>query len=152
MLALLDQTRDPLIPTQSEALIAREALLRLKPIADAETDIRIRVLESADVVVPLPAVAVRVIVALLSAMAEGKPVSLIPTEAELTTQQAADMLNVSRPHLVKLLDAGEIPYHKVGTHRRVRVADLMTYRGRSRDERRAAIDEMVALSQELGLD
>lgn len=149
---MFDQTRDPLIATQSEALIAREALPRLKSVAQAGADIRIRVLGADDIVVPLPAVAVRIIVGLLAAMAEGKPVSLIPTDAELTTQQAADMLNVSRPHLVKLLLGGEIPFHQVGTHRRLKVADLLVYKARSREQREAAIEKMVSLSQELGLD
>ena len=152
MYALLDQARCPVVPTQSDALIAREALPRLKPIADAGADIRIRVLDSADVVVPLPAIAVQMIVGLLEAIAEGRPVSVIPSDAELTTQQAADMLNVSRPHLVKLLNEGQIPFGKVGTHRRVRVTDLLAYRDRSLAESQAAIREMVALSQELGLE
>ena len=152
MYALLDQTREPLIATASEALIAREALPRLQPVADAGCDVRIRVLGTADIVVPLPAAAVKVIVDVLAAMADSKPISVIPTEAELTTQQAADMLNVSRPHLVKLLKAGELLFSKVGTHRRIRVADLLAYKMRALAERRTAIDEMVMLSQELGLD
>ena len=152
MYALLDQAREPLVPTQSDALIAREALLRLRPIAEAGCDVRVRVQGAADVVVPLPAAAVKIIMDVLAAMAEGKPISVIPTEAELTTQQAADMLNVSRPHLVKLLSEGQIPFGKVGTHRRVRVADLLAYKARSLAERRAAISEMVALSQDMSLD
>lgn len=153
MYALLDQTRHPVVPTQSEALIAREALPRLETVAEAGVDIRVRVLDGpADVVVPLPAVAVKLIVGVLAAMAEGKPVSVIPSEAELTTQQAADMLNVSRPHLVKLLNENQIPYGKVGTHRRVKVADILDYKQRSLAESRAATDEMVAASQELELE
>lgn len=157
MYALLDQTRHPVVPTQSEALIAREALPRLEMVAEAGVDIRVRVLDvssagPADIVVPLPAVAVRLIVGLLAAMADGKPVSVIPGDAELTSQQAADMLNVSRPHLVKLLNDRQIPYRKVGTHRRVRVADVLAYKQRSLADSRAALDEMAALSQELELD
>ena len=117
MYALSDQARYPIVPTQSDALIAREALPRLKPIAEAGADIRIRVLESADVTVPLPAVAVQMIVRLLETINNGRPVSVIPSDAELTTQQAADMLNVSRPHPVELLNEGQIPFGKVGTHR-----------------------------------
>lgn len=151
--ALLDQARHPEVPTSSDALIAREALPRLETVAEAGVGIRVRVLDNpADVVVPLPAVAVRLIVGLLAAIADGKPVSVIPSDAELTTQQAADMLNVSRPHLVKLLNEGQIPYTKVGTHRRVRVADILEFKERSTAGSRAAIDDMVALSQELGLD
>ena len=100
MLALLDQAREPFVASEEEALIAREATARLRPIAEAKQDVRLRVMEQPkDVVVPLPARALQLIVEVLSAMAERKPVSFIPLDAELTTQQAADFLNVSRPFL-----------------------------------------------------
>ena len=152
MLALLDQTREPIIANEDEALIAREAVARLQPMADAGQDVRLRFNESADIVVPLPAAAVVAITRVLAAMAERRPVSIIPMDAELTTQQAADMLNVSRPHLTKLIDAGAIPHRKVGTHRRVLVADILAYKAEARAKQSRAIDDMVALSQELGLD
>ena len=147
MLALLDQEKEPFVPTNAEATIAKEAVAKLKPLADAKTDIKVRVMEKADVVVPLPARAVELIVSFLQAMAEQKPVSVIPHTAELTTQQAADFLNVSRPHLIGLLEKGEIPFGKVGTHRRIRVADLFDYKRQSDESRRAAIRKMVAEAQ-----
>jgi len=101
--------------------------------------------------VPLPARAIDMIVAVLTAMAERKPVSVIPHTAELTTQQAADFLNVSRPHLVGLIDKNEIPHRMVGTHRRVRVSDLQAYKKHSDEKRSAAIRSMVAEAQKLGL-
>jgi excisionase family DNA binding protein len=85
-------------------------------------------------------------------MASQTPISIIPHAAELTTQQAADYLNVSRPHFVGLLDQGLIEHRKVGTHRRVRFGDLLRYEAKSKIERRAAIDEMVAQSKRLGLE
>jgi excisionase family DNA binding protein len=100
-------------------------------------------------VVPLPARAVEMIVAVLTAMAERKPISLIPHTAELTAQQAADFLNVSRPHLVGLLEKEQIPYRKVGSHRRVRVADLQAFKEESNRSRREAINSMVAEAQAL---
>jgi excisionase family DNA binding protein len=151
MLARLDEEREPFVATEEEALIAREALAKLKPLAEAKTDIKLRVMGKADVVVPLPARAVEIIVDLLRAIMERKPFSVLPHEAELTTRQAADFLNVSRPYLVGLLDKGEIPHRMVGTHRRVLTTDLLNYKKKSDEARRAAIARMVAESQKLGL-
>jgi excisionase family DNA binding protein len=152
MLALLDQVDEPLIATDEEAVIAKEAAEKLAAVALSGMDVRLRVNEKgADIVVPLPARAVKMIVEFLLAMAERKPVSVIPHTAELTTQQAADFLNVSRPHLVGLLDSGEIKHRMVGTHRRVRVSDLVAYKARSDQARRDAIAAMVAEAQRLKL-
>lgn len=155
MLALTDQIQEPIVATEQEAAIAREALARLKPVTEAKTDvndIKLRVAaKRADVVVPLPARALEAILVFLAAMAERKPFSVIPHAAELTTKQAADFLNVSRPYLVGLLDRGEIPHRVVGTHRRVLVSDLMTYQAKSDEARRQAIAKMVAESQKLGI-
>ena len=84
-------------------------------------------------------------------LAEGHGVEIIPTDKELTTQQAADLLNISRPYLVKLLEAGHIPFSKVGAHRRVRLADVSAYKQQRDTTRRQALQSLTELSQELGL-
>ena len=99
----------------------------------------------------LPATAVRLLTDMLAHLAEGRSVAVMPEDAELTTQQAADMLNVSRPHLVKLLEDGRLSFHKAGTHRRVRLRDLLAYRHQRAAEAEAAMDELAAQAQEHGL-
>jgi excisionase family DNA binding protein len=88
---------------------------------------------------------------ILGFLANGEGVNVIPDTAELTTQQAAEFLNVSRPYLVKLLESGEVPFRLVGTHRRVKFRDLDEYKSRNDLARRRAADELTQLTQELGL-
>lgn len=95
--------------------------------------------------------AVVLLAQVLDALSQGQGVVIIPKEVELTTQQAADMLNVSRPYLIGLLESGKIPYRKVGRHRRITFEALTAYRRRDDLERRAAADDLADLSQELGL-
>jgi excisionase family DNA binding protein len=98
----------------------------------------------------LPPSVVQALAGLVHELARGNAVTVVPVQAELTTQQAADLLNVSRPFLVKLLDSGEIPYHRTGTHRRVKAADLLEYRDRRRAARRAALAELTREAQAMG--
>jgi excisionase family DNA binding protein len=151
MASLSDQVREPLIATNEEAQIAREAAAKLKPLADAQADVEVRVVEHGEIVVALPARAVRLITEFLTAIAERRPVSLIPYTAELTTQQAAEFLNVSRPYVVGLIDKDEIPHRMVGTHRRVLLSDLIAYKKKSDARRQEAIGKMVAEAQKLRL-
>lgn len=99
----------------------------------------------------LPREVAEVLRSVVSAMAQGKAVTVAPQHTTLTTQQAADLLGISRPTLVRLLEDDEIPYSKPGRHRRVRLADVLSYRDRLRRDREHALDELATLSDELGL-
>jgi excisionase family DNA binding protein len=87
----------------------------------------------------------------LSAIEDGGGVTLVHSQAQLTTQQAADMLNVSRPYLIGLLEAGQIPFTRVGRHRRVALAEVLEYKRHAEQRARAAADELSELGQEIGL-
>lgn len=100
--------------------------------------------------VALPATIFHLLQAAVHHLAQGQAVKLVPTDQELTTQQAADLLNISRPYLVKLLEQGEISYTKTGTHRRIRFTDLMNYKAHRDTQRAEALTHLTQLSQDLG--
>jgi excisionase family DNA binding protein len=101
--------------------------------------------------VELPTSALRLLVDILGALAEGNAVKVVPVHAELTTQEAADLLNVSRPHLVKLLESGQLPFHRTGKHRRVRFDDLVTYKARRDEASEQAMTELAVQARALRL-
>ncbi|HEV7448390.1 MAG TPA: helix-turn-helix domain-containing protein [Steroidobacteraceae bacterium] len=153
-MAIVDSAGAELIqPTQEVSALAADASRRLfRVVGASQTDTCVVRFESApDEPLVLPAAAVRLLGALLTELAKGNAVTLVPHHAELTTQEAADLLNVSRPFLIGLLEKGQLPHHKVGTHRRVRFADLMTYKRRRDAESESALRELAALSQEMKL-
>jgi excisionase family DNA binding protein len=99
--------------------------------------------------IELPASALEALRKVVEAMSRGESVTVIPHDKQLTSQEAADILFVSRPHLIKLLDRGDLPFHRVGTHRRIRIEDVLAYRERRDAEQRAALNELTRLSEEL---
>ena len=101
--------------------------------------------------VELPTSALRLLVDILAELADGNAVKVVPVHAELTTQEAADLLNVSRPHFVKLLEDGVLAFHRTGKHRRVRFADLMQYKEARERASEQAMAELAQQSQELGM-
>jgi excisionase family DNA binding protein len=153
MLSSLFETLEPVAPTDPEADLARESSRRLAPYLAASNGLRFQIIEEGkpDEPLELPAAAVRLLVHILAEMAQGNAVTLVPIRAELTTQQAADLLQVSRPYLVKLLDEGKIPHRTVGKNRRVLFDDLMAYKRKDDTARAKIADQLSADAQELGM-
>lgn len=151
MTSLAYSTHEPVAPTETEALLARETSRLLASHVRTRRALRVRVMddEKTGDILSLPASAVRLLLEILTEMAQGNAITLIPVHAELTTQQAADILNVSRPHLVSLLTEGKIPHRKVGTHRRVLFEDLMAYKKRIDKAREEVLDQLAQEAQEL---
>ena len=145
-------TLAPALPSEAEAILAKETSRILASHVQTAEPLRLRILDDpAKGTVNIPASAVRMLIHILEEMARGNAVTLIPVHAELTTQEAADMLNISRPSLIQLLDEGKIEYRKIGTHRRVRFEALMSYKRAADAERRAALAELAAYDQEIGI-
>ncbi|WP_138380814.1 helix-turn-helix domain-containing protein [Luteithermobacter gelatinilyticus] len=142
----------PVLPDDKERKIATENSRRLARFLDREEGIRVEIAEDHRETIILPRQAVRLLVDIMTYMAQGDAVNIVPVHKEMTTQEAADFLNVSRPFLIKLLERGELPYHKVGTHRRILFGELVKYKKRRDEEMDKAADELAVLSQELGVD
>lgn len=135
-------------PTQDDAALAGELGRKLEARSGLDLGLRLET-EGGVVELRLPPAALRLLIRALVEFGQGNAVTLTPLRAELTTQQAADLLNVSRPHVVKLLDEGAMPSRKVGSHRRVLLSDLLAYREAWHAKRHDALDELTALSQDL---
>ena len=136
-------------PTERESIIARTSKQLLSRYARVDQPLTLRVIDADhDEPLELPAGAITLLLDILGAMASGQGVTLIPEDAELTSVQAADILHVSRPFLIKLLEAGQIPYRRVGKHRRIRMEDVMNYKQAIDQEREAVLDRLVADAQE----
>ena len=151
MSALPNKLSPPVVPDRRDADLARvSSRLLATCIGDGPTA-RLRVIDGDQEIIEVPVPALRMLVDILANMAEGNAISLVPIHAELTTQQAADFLGVSRPHLVGLVDKGEIPHHKVGTHRRIFFRDLLAYRKERMGQSKAALDALAEQAQKLGM-
>ncbi len=143
------------VPSAEDARAARAALELLHPMLRSRTrrskTLRMRPEGATEQSVAIPSEALALFVQILAQMADGNPVAIVPVHAEITTQQAAEMLNVSRPYLVGLLDEKVIPYRMVGSHRRVRVVDLLAYKQKDDAERQGVADDLAAEAQKHGL-
>jgi excisionase family DNA binding protein len=135
-------------PTEADVELARESSRALGPHAQHSLSMQI---EGRAEPIEIPAPAVRMLVDLLVEMAAGNAVTLIPVHADLTTQQAAEILGVSRPFVVTQLEAGKLKFHKVGTHRRINFLEVMAYKQRMTTDRKLALDELADQAQALDL-
>jgi excisionase family DNA binding protein len=154
MTTLISEKFETVSPSQADTLLALESSRRLATHKlSKRSSVRIQLLADGEEAETLavPASALRLFLHLLVEMSQGNAVTLIPTHAEMTTQQAADLLNVSRPFLVKLLDEGRIPCRTVGKYRRVRFDDLMAYKRKDDEARAKVLDQLTAEAQELGM-
>lgn len=142
------------LPSEKEARLAGETSRVLASRIHRKSALRMRIVEGSkeSEVMSLPPYAVRLLLDILEEMSRGNGVTLLPVQAELTTQEAADLLQVSRPYVVQLLEEGKMPHHKVGAHRRVLFEDVMAYKQKIDQKRRAALDELAKLDQALGLE
>ena len=135
-------------PTPRDAVIARSAHEALAPYGGTGRPLKLRVRDSEqEQPIELPAGTVDLLMHVLEATAAGQGVTLIPESAELTTVQAADILNVSRPFLIKLLDQKAIPHRKVGKHRRIRMEDVMAYKNAIDRERELVLEQLTQEAQ-----
>jgi excisionase family DNA binding protein len=144
----LAQYRQP-APTAQDAILARTSGARLAHFVRKRKPLSLKVMElGKEQPIELPAGAVALLMEILEAMAAGRGVTLIPENAELTTVQAAGLLNVSRPFLIKLLEERIIPHRLVGRHRRVLMDDVMAYKNKIDRDREAVLDELAADAQQ----
>lgn len=146
-MATLSNLREPIVAREDE----RNDIVSIERSLEQGDTRRPRLVGPDDRVMILPEPLYRVLLEAARELGDGNGVALLAFAQELTTQQAADILNVSRPHVVSLLEADKIPFHKVGTHRRVHLRDLLAYKHHRDEARRRSLDAMVDQAQELGL-
>lgn len=132
------------LPTEEDVSVARQSSRALAKYANEER-VSMRINGQEEVILPGPAM--DILLTVLSEISQGNAISVMPIHAELSTQEAANLLNVSRPHLVKLLETGSIAFNKVGSHRRVKAKDIFDYKNKMDKERTEALDELAELSQ-----
>jgi excisionase family DNA binding protein len=154
MTAPISEHFETVAPTEAEVLLARESSRRLATHKlGRRSSIRIQLVDDGEEAesVTVPTSALRLFLHLLAEMSQGNAVTLIPSHAELTTEQVAELLNVSRPYVVKLLEEGKIPFRTVGRYRRVRFDDVMAYKRKDDEARAKILDQLTAEAQKLGM-
>ncbi|MBC8757001.1 helix-turn-helix domain-containing protein [Kordia sp. YSTF-M3] len=139
-------------PSKKEQLAAMESYnalaARLAELHSENPEIEI---EETSEKIKIPLKALKLLAKILQATSQGKPISVVPIATEMTTQAAAELLGCSRPHIVKLLESGEIPFTKVGRHRRVKYEDIARYKKAKKEEQEQLLIQMMKSDEELGL-
>ncbi len=139
-------------PTKQEQQTAMESYDALRAMLDQlHTESPEIEIDETEQRIKIPLRALKLLAEILKATSQGKPISIVPIATELTTQAAAELLGCSRPHLVKLLESGEIAFTKVGKHRRVKFEDVMEYKAIKKREREAYLIEIMKGDEESGL-
>lgn len=152
MKSAADVLMTPIRPSATDVDLARTSARKIKRLKGREGAATVTVSGGrASEGVAIPGIVVDLIEMILDELAQGHAVALAPLQREVSTQTAADVLNVSRPHLVKLLEAGTMPFTRVGTHRRVRLSDVLEYKARMDAEADEAYAQLVRQAQELGM-
>jgi excisionase family DNA binding protein len=150
--SLLDRP-NTIIPSEEDTRVAQDSSRRFAGLpTKGQKSLSIRVeSEGKDETIPIPLSLFRLLTEILTNMARGNAVTIVPLHAELTTQEAADLLNVSRPFIIQLVEAGRLPHRKVGTHRRILFEDLLEFKRRNDADRLQVLEELTSEAQELGM-
>lgn len=148
---MLSELLEPVAPSEMDVKLARLSSRQLSRLIGRALKIGPRDQNGATETIEIPAGAVPIIQHVLACMAQGMAVSLVPVHTQLTTQQAATLLGVSRPFVIKLLDEKAIPYTKVNRHRRIVLQDLLDYKHKMQAARRQTLAELAEESQKLGI-
>lgn len=152
MSAVAVDVEDAIVPTIEDMQAARETVRLLAPLGGTR-----KVKLCVDGIDPIESIALpssifAQIIDLLAKLGNGDAVTIVPVQAELTTTQAAELLGVSRPFLIKLLERGELPFHMVGTHRKLHARDVTSYKMKRAIKRREALKTIAMFDEELGID
>lgn len=142
----------PASPSDDDVRLAKRATSTLQRAIERSESVSLTVSRAgSEETLEIPEAAIDLLAEVLEELAKGHAVTVTPVDTEVSTQKAADLLNVSRPYLIELLEAGKIRFRKVGSHRRIRLSDVVEYRARMDAEADRAFAELAELSQRLGL-
>jgi excisionase family DNA binding protein len=147
--SILDQK--PMAPTEQDVIDAAKIAKRLQDLEGESLSIEVKVPGAADETMAVPQIIAGILLMLLVLVANGQAVQVVPIEKEISPNEAADLLNVSRPYVLKLMNEGKLPFIRVGAHRRLLASEVLAYKQKQMAESRAAMQELNALSREMDM-